>query len=55
MQTHCEWFEPSTWRKLRAAARGLEIVPARDLEALVGTYIEQARSFVRYVDQIPDA
>ena len=54
MRTYCEWFEPAIWQKLRAAARGLEIVPARDLDALVTTYIEQARSFVRYIDEIPD-
>ncbi len=54
MHTYCLWFEPAVWQKLRAAARGLEIVPARELDALVMAYLEQARSFVRYIDQIPD-
>jgi hypothetical protein len=54
MRTFCPWFDPKLWQKLRAASRGLEIISARELDALVTDYIEQARSFVRYIDQLPD-
>jgi predicted nucleotidyltransferase len=54
MEAYCDWFQPDIWQRLRAVSRGLEIVPARELDTLVKTYLEQARSFVRYIDQIPD-
>jgi hypothetical protein len=48
------WFKPEVWRMLHGIARGTQKPASAELGELVKEYIEQARAFVRYVDQMPE-
>lgn len=52
--TYCSWIRPELWEKLRVASKAADKLPKAELGPLVMDYIEQARAFVRDVDQLAD-
>jgi hypothetical protein len=49
------WFKADIWKQLHAVVRGTEKPSSAETTGLLVEYIEQARAFVRYIDQTPGA